>query len=430
MKNITILLYSLLFTIIINSQEVTTFAGSGIKGNLNGIGTATKLFGPTRICTDATGENLYFVESDCHAIKKIHTATALVSTVAGGTSIISGYNDGIGNQAQFNNPIGICEYNGYLYVADNNNYKIRKIEIGTGTVTTLAGSDFGNENGIGTVAKFKNPNGICQYNNCLYVTDRYNYQIRKIDLSTGLVSTLAGSNLGFSDGNGSEAQFNELDGICSDRMGNLYVADIYNNAIRKIVIATGEVSTVEVPPFLLNGSYQTINSPTDVCIDKRGDLYITTLGYRLVIKLKIDTGESSVFAGSSWGFQDGFGTNAKFVVPYGICSTQTGDFYICDTSNYRIRKITVANVNLNQDNAEKLLFKVYPNPASNWITVETPDFIPETTLTISDLHGRIVYHQILENTITLFSTSSLSNGVYVLSVTRKNEIFSQKIVIK
>jgi len=166
--------------------------------------------------------------------------SAVVTTLAGSSQ---GYTDATGTSATFNYPNGITTDGTNLYVADQSNHRIRKIVISTGVVTTLAGSSSGYTDATGTSARFSYPRGITTDGTNLYVADKFNNRIRKIVISTGVVTTLAGSSSGNTDATGTSASFNNPMGITTDGT-NLYVADSSNHRIRKIVISTGAVTTV------------------------------------------------------------------------------------------------------------------------------------------------------------------------------------------
>jgi len=259
--------------------EVTTLAGSS-EGDADGIGTSAQFYGPDSITTDGT--NLYIADTINNRIRKIVIVTREVTTLAGSSE---GDADGIGTSAQFFYPRGITTDGTNLYVADFNNNIIRKIVISTGEVTTLAGSSQGYADGIGTSAQFFLPSGITTDGTNLYVADSDNNRIRKIVISTGEVTTLAGSSYGYADGIGSSAQFYYPDGITTDGT-NLYIADTYNHRIRKIVIATAEVTTL---------------------------------------------------AGSSEGYANGIGTSAQFAWPNGITTDGT-NLYVADNNKIRCIK--------------------------------------------------------------------------------------------
>ena len=162
-----------------------------------------------------------------------------VTTLAGSPSgsASSGSTNATGTAARFKYPQGITTDGTNLYVADHGNHMIRKIVIATGAVTTLAGSSSGYTDATGTSARFKNPRAITTDGTNLYVADLENHMIRKIVISTGAVTTLAGStSSGSTDATGTSARFNYPQAIITDGT-NLYVADTDNHLIRKIVIA-------------------------------------------------------------------------------------------------------------------------------------------------------------------------------------------------
>ena len=155
----------------------------------------------------------------------------------------SGSTDATGTSASFDNPMGITTDGTNLYVADNGNDRIRIIVIDNGTVTTLAGSSQGSTDATGTSASFNNPHGITTDGTNLYVADESNHRIRKIVIDNGTVTTIAGSSQGYTDATGTSARFYRPRGITTDGT-NLYVADMYNHRIRKIVIDNGTVTTI------------------------------------------------------------------------------------------------------------------------------------------------------------------------------------------
>jgi sugar lactone lactonase YvrE len=176
---------------------------------------------------------LYVTDTDNQKIRKITASGAVTDYVGSGTP---GSTDGTGIEASFYYPQGIAvDGTGTLYVADTDNQKIRKIEAG-GVVTTLAGSgSYGSTDGTGTLASFNGPSGVAvDVNNNVFVADAGNNKIRKIS-AIGEVTTLAGSGVeGAIDGSGIEANFKYPEGVAVDGSGKVYVADGYNNKIRKI----------------------------------------------------------------------------------------------------------------------------------------------------------------------------------------------------
>jgi sugar lactone lactonase YvrE len=216
--------------IVISTGVVTTLAGSSQGSTDHNTGTSASFNAPEGITTDGT--NLYVSDTGNHRIRKIVISTGVVTTLAGSSSGSTDHNTG--TSASFNAPRGITTDGTNLYVVDKGNHRIRKIVISTGVVTTLAGSSSGNTDATGTSASFNNPVGITTDGTNLYVADKDNDRIRKIVISTGVVTTLAGSSSGFANHNtGTSASFNAPQGITTDGT-NLYVSDNGNHKIRKI----------------------------------------------------------------------------------------------------------------------------------------------------------------------------------------------------
>ncbi|MFY8097051.1 MAG: putative Ig domain-containing protein [Flavobacterium sp.] len=260
-----------------------------------------------------------------------------VTTIAGSTS---GYTDGTGTNAQFSNPQNVAvDTFGNIYVADYSNHRIRKIDT-NGNVTTIAGNSTpGYLDANGTNAQFNHPYGVAVDGiGKLYVADRDNNKIRVID-TNGNVTTLAGSTEGSNDGNGTNAQFRYPQGIAIDKLSNIYIADMGNSRIRKID-SSGNVTTLagSIGGNAIDGlgANARFSGPSNIAVDASGNAYVTDLS-RI---RKIDSsGNVTTLAGSSTGYADGIGTEAKFSTPYGVTVDRSGNIYVADTNNFKIRKI-------------------------------------------------------------------------------------------
>lgn len=322
------------------SQVVTTKAGC-TYGYLDGTGTAAQFDNPFGVCIDAAG-NVYAVESNNHKIRKISPA-GVVTTFAGSTQ---GYADGTGTAAQFNSPSGICiDGSGNLYVGDESNHKIRKITP-AGVVTTFVGSSQGYADGTGTAAQFSFPSGICiDGSDNLYVADRVNCKIRKIS-PAGVVTTLAGSSAGYIDATGASAQFNYPSGVCVDVSGNIYVADRSNCLIRKIN-SSGVVTTLagNISPGYVDatGTSARFYLPYGVCTDASGNVYVGDQVNQKIRKIT-PAGVVTTFAGSTQGYTNGTGTAAQFFAPSGICIDASNNLYVGEVGNDIIRKISPVGI--------------------------------------------------------------------------------------
>jgi sugar lactone lactonase YvrE len=216
------------------SGVVTTLAGGGSNPlSPDGTGTAASFNNPTGVAVDAAG-NVYVADADNNLIRKIDPSE-VVTTLAGYI------NSNAGIMANLYNPIGVAvDADGYVFVADQGNSLIRRISP-SGDMIILAGHNngfsgvSGSANGVGTAAYFSGPQGVAvDAKGNVYVADTYNNLIRKIS-SSGVVSTLAGNGAkGSANGKGFEASFNYPVGVAVDADGNVYVADTGNNLIRKI----------------------------------------------------------------------------------------------------------------------------------------------------------------------------------------------------
>ena len=220
-----------------SNTVVSTLAGSGPAGYADGISTVAQFSGPYGVAVDRAG-NVYISELDNHRIRKV-TSEGVVTTLAG--SGVATFSEGTGVSASFSYPKGVAvDGEGNVYVADMMNCRIRKIT-SAGVVTTLAGSSVGFADGTGAAARFNFPNGIAlDAATNLYVTDGNNHAIRKIT-PAGVVSTLAGGTQGIADGTGAAAQFDHPMGIAVDAATNVYVYS--KNRIRKVTPA-GVVTTL------------------------------------------------------------------------------------------------------------------------------------------------------------------------------------------
>jgi sugar lactone lactonase YvrE len=321
--------------------NVSTFCGSGTAGFVNGSSSSTQLDFPTDLVFDSQG-NLYVADAGNACIRKITTA-GISSTFAGtGTA---GTTDGNGSVAQFDTPSGLAiDNNDNLYVADQGSARIRKITP-SAVVSTLAGSTEGFADGNGTSAQFNYPTGLAvESNGNLYIADQSNHRIRKMNPSA-VVSTLCGSTPGFTNGSGALAQFYYPTDITLDGSGNILVADYLNHAIRKVT-STGVVTTLAGNGISGSangtGNAATFSYPLGIAVAANGMIYVGD-EYNHLIRQITPAGVVTTIAGiaGTAGFADGAGSTAKFSFPSGIAIDANGDLYVVDISNNRIRKITI-----------------------------------------------------------------------------------------
>jgi len=401
--------------IVIATGEVTTLAGTaGVKGSTDGTGSAARFVFPNNITSDGT--SLYITELGLH-IRKVAIATGEVTTMVGqmnfgssglttdGTNLYvadsgtirkiviatgeativagaagqTGNTDGIGTAARFSAASGLVFAGGNMYIVDSENNNIRKMVVATTEVTTLAGSAVKSIDGAGTVARFNNPADVTTDGANLYIVDSNNFTIRKIVIATGVVSTLAGTagQFGSSDGIGAAARFNFSHGITTDGT-NLYVADSGNGTIRKIVIATGAVTTLAGTAQQVGstdgiGTAARFNSLTGITTDNV-NLYVADNGNETIRKIVTATGEVSTLAGTEGqsGATDGTGAAARFNRPLAITTDGT-NLYVGESVSGSLRKIVIATGEVT----------TLRNSDVTWITTDGPNLYFGTGLSVN-----------------------------------------------
>ena len=260
----------------------------------------------------------------------------------------------IGNTLYLATPSGIViDSSGVVYVSNSSFHSIQKIS-SAGGVSLFAGTNYsgfvetGTSDGIGTSARFSNPKGVAIDNSGnIYVADMSNHKIRKIT-SSGNVSTFAGSGVAsFANATGTSASFDTPSGIAADSSGNVYVADSFNHSIRKIT-PLGVVSTLAGSGTIGStdgtGTSASFNTPRGVCVDSSGNIYVADTNNHKIRKIT-SFGVVTTLAGSNTaGFIDGTGTSASFNSPFGLGVDSAGNIYVADTNNHKIRKITSLGV--------------------------------------------------------------------------------------
>lgn len=347
--------------------QVTTFAGNGTRGNTNGATLLTSSFNsPTRLAIDKSN-NFYITDRDNAQIRKI-TPAGVITTLATG----------------FNQPNGItCDVNGNIYVTDAASYVIKKITP-AGVVSIFAGSGSrGFNNGTGIAASFDYAYAIkADASDNLIVSDTYNNSIRKVN-TTSVVTTIAGNGApGFANGISTAATFDKPDGLDIDGANNIYVADASNYRIRKITPA-GVVTT-----HAGNGIRASINGPAasasfsdvgGVAVDKIGNVYVAEIGANLIRKVDV-TGNVTTLAGSgNAGLTDGVGTAAGFKQPNDVQATATGELFVTDYGNNVIRKIILTGYTIDKPLPAGLSF----DPTTGIITGTPTAISPATNYTIT-----------------------------------------------
>ncbi len=313
------------------SGAVTTLAGSGSTGLVDGTGDAAQFAYPAGLAVDDAG-NVYVADSGNRAVRKI-SASGVVSTLARG----------------FGFPVGIAvDRTGNVYISDQDMQTIQKIS-STGEISRLAGDGTpGFADGSGTGARFHCPNAMAIDNTGnLFVSDGCNFAIRKVT-PTGTVTTVVGrpDGHGIVDGVGSAARFAGIGGLAFDSAGNLYVSD--SNALRKVTpgnVVTTLAGNANYDYRDGDGGSARFGTPRGLVVDTAGTIYVADSGNHVVRKVS-PTGQVATWLGQvrGDGFLDATGTAARFNTPNGVAADGMGNVYVADTGNRAIRKITHAGV--------------------------------------------------------------------------------------
>jgi len=421
-----LVMQALLFNLKAQTQVITTIAGVAgtyTCGGDGGQATDANLWGPSGIVIDTIG-NIFVAEQFNYRIRKINTA-GIITTIAGnGTAGYSG-DGGFATAAEFKMPTGLAfDRYGNLFVSDQANHCVRKINT-NGIISTIAGTSvqgYSGDGGQATLAQFTNTSGLFfdKLGN-LYIGDLGNGCVRKVD-TNGIITTFAGTGTQGNSGDGGQASLAKLNApafFLIDSFNNFYISDEVNNNIRKIN-SSGIISTI-------NG-ISSIYEPEMIALDRAGNLYVTDYGNNRIIAINALETFSNTIAGTGiagYSGDGGVATAAQLNEPLGIAFDAMGNLYITDSENSVIRKVSnvgqMTGIHQFMDGNEQLL--IYPNPATNKVHIDVKGI---KEIQLYDLLGNEILSA-NENDIDL---SGLTNGVYFIRASTKENNYTQKIVVQ
>lgn len=334
---------------------ITSVAGTGDKGyeGDGGPASAAHLSEPFMCAFDSAG-NLYIAEATNHCIRYVDLKSGIISTIAGtGEQGYSG-DGGPATHATFNQPYSLqVDGKGDIYVVDRLNYVIRKVDSATGIVTTVAGTGgagYGGDGGSGTLALFREPNDcFLDGNGGLLIADIQDQRIRRLDLSTGIISTFAGNGAKERGGDGlpaTEASILGARAVCLDRVGNTYIAEREGNGIRVVdrqgimhtLAGTGEFGyTGDGGP----ATEATWGAPKAIRCDHAGNLLVVDTENHAIRRIDAGTDIVNTIAGGrrSGEGDGGPATQAGLDRPHGLDLDSAGNIYIADSNNHRVRVV-------------------------------------------------------------------------------------------
>ena len=329
---------------------ISTYAGTGTLGSSgdNGQATNAQLNAPLGVCADISG-NVYIVDANNYKIRKVNHA-GIITTFAGTGTAGSSGDTGKATSATLNSPrrVSVDASGLNVFITDTSNAKIRKVN-SAGIITTFAGTGIAGssgDTGPATSAELRSPFGIyAGTNSNIYIADYGNHKIRKVN-SAGIITTFAGTGTAGSSGNygpATSARLNCPRGVGADSNGNIFIADTSNNQIRKVnsagIITTYAGSTVGSTGDGGSAISAKFFNPFSVSVDINGNVFIADLSNQR-IRLINSAGIVSTFAGTGTAGSTGDGglsTNAQLNVPWEATVDISGNVYIVDRANNKIR---------------------------------------------------------------------------------------------
>jgi sugar lactone lactonase YvrE len=310
---------------------------------------------PQGVAVDPQG-NIYIADTFNHRIRRVDGRTGIITTIAGTGTLGFAGDGGPAQNAQLATPTALgLDAAGNLYVLDRGNRRVRRIEAETGIIRTVAGSgesDFSGDAGPATLATFNNPRGLAVApDRTLYIADTGNHRIRRVDATTGIITTVAGSGVAAFAGDGGPgalAQLSFPQAVALDAAGNLYLIDGGNHRVRRMDGQTGAIATVAGtgdPGFSGDGGPATLarlNTPQALALDRAGGLYLADGGNDRVRRVELASGLIRTVGGTGRpGFSGDGGPamQAQLANPQALAVDTRGNVFVADTFNDRVRRI-------------------------------------------------------------------------------------------
>jgi sugar lactone lactonase YvrE len=402
---------------------------------------------PVDVCLDPSG-NLYIADAGNARIRKVDAATKIITTIAG-TGISAYGTEGDGGPASVAalSPIGgICtDAAGNIYLSGVS--IIKKINAATGIITTIAGNGtmgYSGDDGPATDALLGTAQGICTDNaGNVYFADKFNGVIRKISAATGTMTTVAGTGVAGHIGDGGPASSALLfhpSVICINKTGDLLIADEENHTVRKVDATTGTITTIAGFYITVSGvsddggpaTNALIGSVNGICTDTAGNIFITDISCSC---RKIDAATNIITTVAGDGSIEGYsgdGGPANLALmnrPKGICyDPVSNNLIIADQNNNRIRRVSRPGVTAVVTVATSSYPYIFPNPSSGTINLRLPQ-MSEAQCEITNAAGRNIYCASIKSGDSKVDLTDQPTGTYFVTIRSAHGVSTQQVTI-
>jgi NHL repeat len=340
---------ALIFTVVGSGEA--SYTGDG------GMARRAGLNQPFDVALDQQG-NLYFSEANNHCVRRVQHGSGQIITVAGSGQAGYSGDGGPATQAQLNSPYGIAlDTANNVYIVDRLNACLRVVEAATGIIHTVAGTGqpgFSGDGGSAHRAQFQEPNDIVlDHQGRAFIADVRDHRVRVVDLYSGIITTFAGVGAAGSDGDGGLASRAALLGpraLAFGPTGDLYICLRNDHKVRKVDMRTGIIRTVagtgepgysgDQGPAL----QATFNGPKEIAVDRQGNIVLVDTENHCIRRIEAASGLVTTVAGTGQPGGSGDGgpaTAATLKRPHGACVDELGNIYIADSENHRVRFVSI-----------------------------------------------------------------------------------------
>ena len=352
--NVIIVSASRIWLLNVSTGLMVTVAGNGAAGfsGDGGPATSASLNSPHGVAVDGSG-NVLIADTYNSRVRRLAAGTGVITTVAGNGGYGFSGDGGPGTSTSLYQPTGVAvDGGGNVFIADRNNHRIRRLAAGTGIITTVAGDGtygYSGDNGPGTSASLAYSQGLAvDGGGNVLIADSGNHRIRRLAAGTGIITTVAGNGamtLSGDGGPGISANLAYSQGLAVDGGGNLFIADTDNRRIRlwRLDAGTQVIKTVADIGFLTGMGPERIG----LAIDSEGNLFVAENNndfiYYRILRVATVSGIVTTVAGGNGGYgfsgDGGPGTSARFGGPLEVAVDPSGNVFIADSRNNRIRRI-------------------------------------------------------------------------------------------